>query len=293
MDGVIVVDKQEGWTSHDVVNKLRRIAQTKKVGHLGTLDPIATGVLPLVVGRATRLAQFYTRNDKVYDTIIRFGYSTDSYDRSGAPTSPETHPEVSREVLEDLLPRFIGELQQVPPPISAKKVAGMRAYKLARKNIEVELEPVTVNVYSLQLKEVTGSEARIVAHCSAGTYVRSLAHDLGKLLGCGAHLRDLRRTASGDFGEEHARTLEELEALAREGKLDEALIAAAKLLPEFPAVYVDELITTQIRQGRNFPVSAFRTRQGSRYVKAVTREGDLVAIGEAKLPNLYHPVVVL
>jgi tRNA pseudouridine55 synthase len=293
LDGVIVVDKQEGWTSHDVVNKLRRMAQTRKVGHLGTLDPIATGVLPLVVGRATRLAQFYTRNDKVYDAIVRFGYSTDSYDRSGAPTSPEAQPEISREELEDLLPRFVGEIRQVPPPVSAKKVAGMRAYKLARKNVPMELEPVTVNVYSMQLKEVSGSEARIVVHCSAGTYVRSLAHELGKLLGCGGHLRDLRRTASGDFGEEHAKTLEQLQALAAEDRLEEALIPAARLLPEFPSVYVDETATAQIRQGRNFPVSAFRVKQGSRYVKALTRQGDLVAIGEAKLPNLYHPVVVL
>jgi tRNA pseudouridine55 synthase len=293
LDGVIVVDKPEGWTSHDVVSKLRRIAQTRKIGHLGTLDPIATGVLPLVVGRATRLAQFYTRNDKVYDTVIRFGFSTDSYDRAGTPTSPETQPEIAREVLEDLLPRFIGELEQVPPPVSAKKVGGVRAYQLARKSVEVALEPVPVKVYSLQLKDVTGSEARLVVHCSAGTYVRSLAHDLGKLLGCGAHLRDLRRTASGDFGEEHARTLEQLQQLAAEDRLSEALIPAAQLLPEFPAVYVDEIITTQIRQGRNFPVNVFRARQGSRFVKAVTREGDLVAIGEAKLPNLYHPVVVL
>jgi tRNA pseudouridine55 synthase len=292
LDGVIVADKPEGWTSHDVVNKVRRIAGTKKVGHLGTLDPIATGVLPLVIGRATRLAQFYTRNDKVYDVVIRFGYATDSYDRAGAPTSPETYPEITREALEDLLPRFTGEIRQVPPPVSAKKVAGVRAYQLARRNAAVELEPVTVNIYSLQLKEVEGGEARLVAHCSAGTYVRSLAHDLGQLLGCGAHLRDLRRTASGDFGEEHAHRLDELAALASEDRLGEALIPPARLLPEFPTVYVDDLVSGQIRQGRNFPVSAF-VKPGSRYVKALTRAGDLVAIGEAKLPNLYHPVVVL
>jgi tRNA pseudouridine55 synthase len=195
LDGVIVADKPEGWTSHDVVNKVRRIAGTKKVGHLGTLDPIATGVLPLVIGRATRLAQFYTRNDKVYDVVIRFGYATDSYDRAGAPTSPETYPEITREALEDLLPRFTGEIRQVPPPVSAKKVAGVRAYQLARRNAAVELEPVTVNIYSLQLKEVEGGEARLVAHCSAGTYVRSLAHDLGQLLGCGHGFGRLRRGA--------------------------------------------------------------------------------------------------
>jgi tRNA pseudouridine55 synthase len=293
VDGVVVVDKQEGWTSHDVVAKLRRIAGTKKVGHLGTLDPIATGVLPLVVGRATRLAQFYTRNDKVYDTVIRFGFATDTYDRAGTPTTEPTEPRIDREQIEDLLPRFLGEIQQAPPPVSAKKIEGVRAYKLARKNVAVELEPVTVNIYSLQLKEVTGPDARVVVHCSAGTYIRSLAHDLGKLVGCGAHLRDLRRTASGDFGEEHARTLDQLQDLAAEGRLAEAVIAPANLLPEFPTVFVDLALVGQIRKGRNFPVSPFRVKQGSRYVKAVSREGELIAIGEARLPNLYHPLVVL
>jgi tRNA pseudouridine55 synthase len=293
MDGVIVVDKAEGWTSHDVVSKMRRIARTKKIGHLGTLDPIATGVLPLVVGRATRLAQFYTRNDKVYDAVIRFGFATDTYDRAGTPISAEAAPELDRDRIADLLPRFTGEIQQVPPPVSAKKVAGVRAYRLARRNEAIELPPVTVNIYSLQLKEVSGSDARVVVHCSAGTYVRTLAHDLGRLAECGAHLRDLRRTASGDFGEEHARTIDQLESLAAENKLEEALIPAAKLLPEFPTVHVEGAVMAQIREGRNFPVSPFRVKQGSRYVKAVTREGELVAIGEAKLPNLYHPVVVL
>jgi tRNA pseudouridine55 synthase len=292
VDGVIVVDKPEGWTSHDVVAKLRRIANTRKIGHLGTLDPIATGVLPLVVGKATRLAQFYTRNDKVYDTIIRFGYSTTTYDRSGTRTSEQVEVTVDREQLEDLLPRFLGEIEQIPPAVSAKKVDGVRAYKLVRKQPDVQLEPVTVQVFSIKLLDTTGPDARIVVHCSAGTYVRSIAHDLGKLLGCGAHMHELRRTASGDFGEEHAKTLDELQTLSAESRLLEALIPAAELLPDFPTVYVDSPLAAQIRQGRNFPVSPFRVRQGSRYVKAVAGESDLVAIGEAKLPNLYHPVVV-
>jgi tRNA pseudouridine55 synthase len=289
----MVVDKEEGWTSHDVVSKVRRIANTKKVGHLGTLDPIATGVLPLVIGRATRLAQFYPRSHKVYEALIRFGFSTDTYDRSGAPTSPQTEPVVDREELERLLDRFRGEIRQTPPPVSAKKVGGVRAYALARRQTPVELDPVPVEVYDLTLLEAAGCEARIRAHVSGGTYLRSIAHDLGQAMGCGAHLRDLRRLASGEFTLEQARTIPQLQELAAEGRLVEALIPAAQMLPDFPTVCVEPLTAGQIRQGRDFPVSPFRLRQGSRYIKAVSSEGDLIAIGEAKLPNLYHPVVVL
>jgi len=293
VDGVIVVDKQEGWTSHDVVGKMRRIANTRKVGHLGTLDPIATGVLPLVIGRATRLAQFYTRSHKVYEAVIRFGFSTDTYDRAGSPTSAPTEPRIAAEEIERLLDRFRGEILQTPPPVSAKKVDGVRAYALARRQAPVELEPAPVEVYELKLLEADGCEARIRADVSGGTYVRSIAHDLGQALGCGAHLRDLRRLASGEFTIEQARTLPQLQQLAAGGRLAEALIPAARMLPDFPAVFVEELTAGQIRQGRNFPVSPFRMRQGSRYIKAVSSGGDLIAVGEAKLPNLYHPVVVL
>jgi tRNA pseudouridine55 synthase len=292
VDGAIVVDKPEGWTSHDVVNKSRRILGTKKIGHLGTLDPIATGVLPLVIGRATRLARFYTHSDKIYDAVIRFGFSTDTYDRAGKPTSPETEPAFDADTLESHMAGFRGDLMQVPPPVSAKKVDGVRAYKLARQNVAFELRAAPVHVYELALLEVTGSLARVRAHCSAGTYLRSIAHELGQALGCGAHLQQLRRTASGEFNVEQARTIAELELLAAEGKLEGALIPAGRLLPAFPAVLVDTGMVTQIRHGRNFQASPFRTREGTRYVKAVTREGELVAIGEACLPNIYHPVVV-
>jgi len=155
-----------------------------------------------------------------------------------------------------------------------------------------ELKPVPVHVYELALLDVEGSRARVRAHCSAGTYLRSIAHELGQAMGCGAHLESLRRTASGDFTLEQARTIAELELLAASGKTAEALIPAAKLLPAFPAVVVDPGIVAQIRQGRNFPVSPFRAT-AARYVKAVSRDGDLVAVGEACLPNVYHPVVVL
>jgi len=293
VDGVIVVDKEEGWTSHDVVSKMRGIARTKKIGHLGTLDPIATGVLPLVIGRATRLAQFYTRSDKIYEATVRFGFATDTYDRGGSPTSPVTEPAVGAEDLERLLDNFRGAIMQAPPPVSAKKVDGVRAYQLARRQMPVDLPPAPVRIYELTLLEVRGSEARLRARCSGGTYLRSIAHDLGQALGCGAHLRDLRRMASAEYTIEQAHTIPQLQQLAGENRLEEALVPSASMLPDFPSVYVEQPTAGQIRQGRNFPVSPFRVQQGTRYVKAVSGDGELIAIGEAVLPNLYHPSVVL
>jgi len=292
IDGVIVVDKPPDWTSHDVVAKMRGIAGTRKIGHLGTLDPSATGVLPLVIGKATRLAQFYTRNDKLYEGVIEFGYSTDSYDSEGTPTSPRTGVTLERDALEKLLDRFRGEFDQTPPPVSAKKIEGRPAYELTRKQLPVNLKPVRVQIYSLDVLSIEGNCARVRVRCSGGTYVRSIAHDAGQALGCGAFLRDLRRLASGDFTIEAARTLPELDALAKEGRLGEALIPAAQLLPDFPAELVDMATTSQIRNGRDFRVSPFVVRDDARYVKAVTPHGELVAIGEFRLPRLYHPVLV-
>lgn len=293
MDGLIVVNKPEGWTSHDVVGKMRRLANTKKIGHLGTLDPMATGVLPLVVGRATRLAQFYVKADKKYEAVIRFGYSTNTYDREGTPSSEPKTIELNRDSMELALNEFRGVLLQTPPPVSAKKIAGTPAYKLARKNIAVELEPVEVTIFSLQLEEVREEEIRINVHCSSGTYLRSLAHDLGQKLGCGAFIQQLQRVMSGDFSIEQSRTIPELEELARTENLEEALVPAAKLLPQFPSETVDITTATQIRQGRDFRVSPFGVSRGARYVKALSPEGELLAIGELKLPNLYHPVLVM
>jgi tRNA pseudouridine55 synthase len=293
VDGAVIVDKPSGWTSHDVVNKVRRFAGTKKVGHLGTLDPAATGVLPLVIGRATRLAQFYTRNDKVYEGVIHFGYSTDSYDADGQPTSPATDIVLDREQLEAALQKFRGPFAQVPPQVSAKKIGGRPAYEMARKQQPVELKPADVEVYSLDVVCIEGCEAEVRVHCSAGTYLRSIAHDAGQALGCGAFLKSLRRTASGDFKIEASRTLEQLAALSEAGRFEDAVIPAAELLPEFPAEMVDALTAGQIRNGRDFRISPFHVRSTGRFVKAVNSEGQLVAIGEARLPHLYHPVLVL
>jgi tRNA pseudouridine55 synthase len=293
VEGVVVVDKPEGLTSHDVVNRMRRLANTRKVGHLGTLDPMATGVLPLVLGRATRLAQFFSSGEKTYDALLQFGWSTDTYDREGSPTSQPVAPRFTRAELEAVLDRFRGNILQTPPPFSAKKIAGTPAYRLARKHIAVELEPVEVRILALDLAEFDGATARICVRCSAGTYVRGIAHDVGRELGCGAFLASLRRTVSGEFTDGQARTLEALEALTQGGALDQALIPCARVLPDIPNAMVDALTAGQIRQGKDFRLSPFSDRAAARYVKAVSPEGDLIAIGEVRLPNLYHPVLVL
>jgi tRNA pseudouridine55 synthase len=291
--GVFVVDKPADWTSHDVVNKIRRIAQTKKVGHLGTLDPMATGVLPLLLGRATRLARFFSRGEKVYEGTVRFGYSTDTYDVEGVPTSPETALTPDAGEIEQNIKAFQGRILQIPPPVSAKKVAGVRAYKLARQNRPVELAPVEVEVYSIEVLRCQGAEIDIRVKCSAGTYMRSIAHDLGQKIGCGAFLARLRRTVSGNFSVNDAKTLDQLRELSENGRLRDALIPAVELLPEFPVEVVDSSTAGFIRQGRDFRVSPFRNIGEARFVKAVAQDGELIGIGEAKLPHLYHPVLVL
>ncbi|MBM3760384.1 MAG: tRNA pseudouridine(55) synthase TruB [Acidobacteria bacterium] len=293
MCGVVVLDKAAGWTSHDAVNKMRRIAGTKKVGHLGTLDPLATGVLPLVIGRATRLAQFYVKDRKAYRTTVKFGYATDTYDREGEAVGPEVAIELELGTVEGLLGEFRGKFKQMPPAISAKKIQGVPAYKLARQNKPVELSEVEVEIFKLEIERLEGNELDLYLECSAGTYVRSLAHDLGQRLGCGAHVDQLRRTLSGEFSIEDAFTLEQLEGFSREGKFAEAMLRGTRLLPEIPVETVDLLTESQIRQGRDFRTSPFRVSQAARLVKAMNQQGELIAIGEQRLPNVYHPILVI
>jgi tRNA pseudouridine55 synthase len=292
-DGVIVVNKPAGWTSHDVVNKMRGIAGTRRVGHLGTLDPLATGVLPVMIGQTTRLARFWDNSEKAYDAVVRFGFATTTYDREGEPVEPAGQPHVSAEDLEACLAPMRGEIDQTPPPISAKKVNGVPAYKLARRNIAVELAPVKVQIYELTLRALEGSRARVFVRCSPGTYVRSIAHQLGLMLGCGAHIDELVRTASGPFRLEQAITLERLQGLKDDGRLEESLVRPPDLLPHIPVVFVDDVTARQIRQGRDFTVSAFRVNSGAEHVKAIGPDGNLVAIGRIALPHVYHPVVVM
>jgi tRNA pseudouridine55 synthase len=211
MNGVIIVDKPAGWTSHDVVNRMRRILGQRSVGHLGTLDPLATGVLPLVTGSLTRLAQFYTASEKKYEGVIRFGFATDTYDADGEATG-EPHPvTLALDQLQQLSAGFLGLIEQMPPPFSAKKIHGVPAYKLARKQKEVVLQPVQVEVKEFVITSLDADRAHFRARVASGTYMRSIAHEMGQRLGCGAHLESLRRTAVAEFEIAQSHTIEEIE----------------------------------------------------------------------------------
>ena len=217
---------------------------------------------------------------------------SDTYDVEGevTPTGAELpDPDVVRTALDP----FRGSISQVPPPVSAKKIKGVPAYKLARQKIAVELKPVQVEISELVIDAQAADSITITVTCSAGTYIRGIAHDLGQQLGCGAVLAKLRRTRSGEFDLSRARTLDDLTALAAEGRLTEAILPASTLLPEFPTAYVDALVEAQIRQGREFRTSPFVVKPGAPFVKAVSHSGELIAIGELKFPNVYHPGIVL
>ena len=290
MDGVLVIDKPGGLTSHDVVNRVRRILHERSVGHLGTLDPLATGVLPLVAGRMTRLAQFYTASEKTYEGVIRFGFATDTYDAEGEPQAEPQTIKATLEQLRELSGRFRGRIRQMPPPFSAKKIHGVPAYKLARKHREVELEPVEVEIKEFDLFDWDGENARFRARVASGTYMRSVAHEMGQILGCGAHLASLRRTALGEFALADARSLEELEQAAQQARTEELFIHPRKLLPEMPGVTANEEMLARIRVGRavNLPELS-RARQ----VKVFYGQGELVAIATRVAGTLFHPKIVL
>jgi len=293
MDGVLVLDKPQGISSHDAVQKVRRLLGIKRIGHLGTLDPIGTGVLPLVVGRATRLAQFFLQHSRTYEAVIRFGFSTDTYDAEGEPTSEAREAPLDAAELDKLCNGFRGPIRQTPPPVSAKKIRGVPAYKMARKKRPVELEPADVVIEDLELLHVEGCRAAVRVQCSSGTYMRSLAHDLGQRLGVGAHIESLRRTAMGEFAIEMAHTLDHLEELRRQGRLEEALRPPSAILPEMPAERVDAVTAARIAHGRDFRVSAFGGARDAKLVKAIGPDGRVLAIAEARMPLVYHPIVVL
>ena len=294
MNGVLIIDKPSGFTSHDVVARVRRILRQKAVGHLGTLDPLATGVLPLVLGNMTRLAQFYLSSEKCYEGVIRFGFATDTYDAEGEPAAPPQESTLTLEQVRELATKFTGTIQQMPPPFSAKKVSGVPAYKLARKKKEVVLTPVTVEVKQFEILEVEDACARFQARVASGTYMRSVAHEMGQLAGCGAHLQSLRRTAVAEFQLEDARTLQDLEAGAKTGMGDEAitdlLIHPRKLLPSIPSVTATDDIIARIRHGR--PVNLPELSR-AREVKVFSGQRDLIAICARVAGTLFHPKIVL
>jgi tRNA pseudouridine55 synthase len=294
MNGVIVIDKPPGLTSHDVVNRVRRILGQRSVGHLGTLDPSATGVLPIVLGNLTRLAQFYAHSEKTYEGVIRFGFATDTYDADGEPTTPQQDVhidggEVHGDDVRALAGQFRGIIEQMPPPFSAKKIAGVPAYKLARKKKEVVLQPVQVEIKEFEILETTADQATFRARVASGTYMRSIAHDMGQKLGCGAHLASLRRTAAAEFVIEEAHTLPALEVAMQQGTVESLFFHPRKLVPQLPSVTATEETAALIRNGRaiNLPEMS-RAPQ----VKVFYGQRDLIAIATRIAGTLFQPRIV-
>lgn len=289
MNGVLIIDKPPGLTSHDVVNRVRRILGQRPVGHLGTLDPSATGVLPIVLGNLTRLAQFYAHSEKTYEGVIRFGFATDTYDADGEPTTAAQSVVLSSDEVRALAAQFQGTIEQMPPPFSAKKIAGVPAYKLARKNQAVALHPVQVEIKEFSVLEAVGDQATFRARVASGTYIRSVAHDMGRRLGCGAHLASLRRTAVAEFSIADAHSLPALQSASQQGRVESLLIHPRKLVPELPAVTASEENAALIRTGRavNLPEMS-RAPQ----VKIFLGQRELIAIATRIAGTLFHPRIV-
>ncbi len=273
ISGVLVIDKPVGLTSHDVVQVIRKGTNIRRVGHTGTLDPRASGVLVVLVGPAVRLSEYVSASDKRYQAIMRLGATTDTYDEEGSVMS-SSPVEITEEQFETALKQFIGEIEQVPPPYSAVKVNGKKAYEMAREGEEVELAPRIINVYNLELLEWAPPEAVIDVYCSSGTYVRSLANDLGKSLGCGAHLVGLRRTKSGRFTLRDAVPLRKLRDSFDQGDWYQYLIPAAEALSDWPAVELDDQQMDAIRHGHRIPSAPGSTG----WARGVSQQGELVAL---------------
>jgi tRNA pseudouridine55 synthase len=289
VDGLLIVDKPAGLTSHDVVARVRRILSEKSVGHLGTLDPMATGVLPLVLGRFTRLAQFYNDADKRYEGVIRFGVATDTYDADGEP-GPEQPVHLSQAQVSSAAAKFVGHVQQIPPPFSAKKIAGIPAYKLARKGKDVELKAKEIEVKEFAITGWDGKCAGFAAWVSSGTYLRTLAHDLGQLLGPGAHLCQLKRTGVREFRLEDAHSLQELEEAAINGTVEDLCLHPRLVLPEFPAVTAPPEALAKLRHGAAVNLPEF-SKAGM--VRVFAGQRELLAIAKRVAGTLFQPKIVL
>ncbi len=291
MDGLLVIDKPGGMTSHDVVSRLRKITAERSIGHLGTLDPMATGVLPLLLGKFTRLAQFFSAADKSYSGTIRFGFATDTYDAEGQQVGECVEPALTLEQVRTAAQRFRGEMEQMPPQFSAKKVGGVPAYKMARAGKPVELKPATIRILSFEIVALDGPSATFSMSVSAGGYVRSVAHELGIDLGCGAHLSSLRRTQAGPFTLAQAHSLQELEDMTCD---DEAIrkvcIHPRSLLPEMPSVTADAFILGRLRNGAQANLPEFSSAP---MVKVFSGQREMVGIAKRIAGTLFQPVVVM
>jgi tRNA pseudouridine55 synthase len=319
MDGLLIIDKPEGWTSHDVVARVRRLLKEKRVGHTGTLDPFATGVLVLMSGRATRLAQFLAGDAKQYEGVVRFGYATETGDRTGARLRSAADDDEGKAIegapvcscseseIEDALSTLRGEIEQVPPMYSAKKIAGRKLYELARRGETVEREARRVNIYEFEaVRQMDGKLLRwnedgtcdmhVCVRCSAGTYVRVLAESLGQRLGAGAHLASLRRTRAGQFRIEDAVTIEELETKTEEGAAENLLVSMDAALSGLPFVH---LTAEEARRVSHGVALSLRSKERSDYrdgerVRMLDENEKLLAVGayDSRLETL-RPVIVL
>ena len=284
------MDKPGGMTSHDVVGRLRRITGERSIGHLGTLDPMATGVLPLLMGKYTRLAQYFSAAEKSYSGTIRFGFATDTYDAEGTAAGPDLKPTLTLDVVKAASARFQGEMEQMPPPFSAKKIDGKPAYKLAREGKPVELKAARIRILNFEIVRVEGAEAEFAMTVSAGGYVRSVAHEMGQSLGCGAHLSQLRRTQAGVFTIEEAHTLEELEALKADvDELEARCVQPRSLLPEMPAVTSDAQTLGRLRNGAQANLPEFSSAP---LVKVFADQRELAGIAKRIAGTLFQPVVI-
>lgn len=303
MLGALIIDKPAGITSHDVVARVRRVAKTRRVGHAGTLDPFATGVLVVCVGRATRLAQFLVGLDKEYLAMVRLGFATDSQDLTGKQITPlKSSKETSLEDVRRAISEFVGPQLQIPPMFSAKKVAGERLYKAAREGREIAREPVAITIRSLGLIETGGvfgrpredgtMDVEILVRCSSGTYVRTLANDIGERLRLGGHLTTLRRTAVGRFRIEESVSLDRLEEMSRDEIPERWLVSPSAMLSHLPALTLDSEGVGRVTTGRG--VEGSQHEVGEEFVRLCDESGALVAVGEYDdAARIVKPRVVL
>ncbi|MEX2227142.1 MAG: tRNA pseudouridine(55) synthase TruB [Dehalococcoidia bacterium] len=292
LDAFVVIDKPSGVTSFSMVSTMRRLTGVRRIGHAGTLDPLATGVLPLAIGRATRFIQYLDDEAKTYVAKVRFGVTTDTYDADGEVTSRADASRLTRDAIEGALATCAGAIEQVPPVYSAIKVAGKPLYRYAREGAAIEVAPRVVRIDAIRLLSLAPdrAEAEIEVNCGKGTYIRSLAHDLGQRVGCGAHLTALRRTRSGGFGIHEAHAVPEIEAAAREGWLEDLLLAPDRAVERRPAAIFSEARERDVVAGR---VVASERSSAADLCRAYSVDGSFLGLLRNLDGRQWHPEKVL
>jgi len=278
MDGILNINKTTGMTSHDVVAKIRKLLKQKRVGHAGTLDPAASGVLPICVGHGTRVAEYLSESGKAYRAEILFGIVTDTYDREGSILRTSDTRKLSLASIEERLPHFMGAQMQMPPLYSAIKLQGQPAYKRMRAGEEITLEPRPIEIYALHIVTWQAPVLTLDIECSKGTYIRSLAYDLGEQLGCGAHLAGLIRTRSGPFTLEKSSTLEQLTDIIEQGTLSEYIFPADYAIQQYPALHLDEETSTRVLHGNAFHAELPVLQPESNLARIYNDKGSFLAI---------------